>query len=83
MAEITVTVHNKAEIKVLAQIYTGYTLVSSCLVDPGQIRSLLADSLRFDIFFKDGATGWEIARRLDSAAKSFKLSGQKGRYTIT
>ena len=83
MAEIKVTFHNKAELKVLAQIYSGFTLVSSCFVDPGQIRSLLADSLRFDIFFKNGTTGWEIARKLDSATENFTLSGKKVNYILT
>jgi len=38
--------------------------------------------LRFDIFFKNSATGWEIARKLDSDANNFTLSQHKNRYTI-
>ena len=83
MADIEVTFHNKAEIRVQAQIFTGRTLISTIVVGPGEVRSLPADSLKFDIFFKNGATGWEIARKLDSEAKSFTLSGQKGRYVVT
>jgi len=33
-------------------------------------------------FFKNGATGWEIARKLDSDARNFTLSKNKSRYTI-
>lgn len=82
MVETEITFHNKTEIRVQAQIFAGRTLVSTCVVDPGEIRILLAKSLRYDIFFKNGATGWEIARKLDSDAKSFALSQHKRRYTI-
>ncbi len=83
MAEQEITFHNNAEIKVQAQVYTGRTLVSTCLAAPGEIRTMPVRSTRYDIFFKDGATGWVIARRLDSEIKSFTLSLLNGRYTIT
>jgi hypothetical protein len=83
MAEAEVTIHNKVEIRVQAQIYVGRTLVSTCVVDPGEIRTLSTKSLRYDVFFKNGATGWEIARKLGSDANSFTLSQNKGRYTLT
>lgn len=82
MVETEITFHNNTETRVQAQIYAGRTLVSTSVVDPGEIRALPAKSLRFDIFFKNGATGWEIARKLDSDASSFTLSQHKNRYTI-
>jgi hypothetical protein len=84
MAEITF--HNKAEIKVQAQIFSGRTLVGTCVAGPGETRSLPAEpaeSVHYDIYLKNGATGWGIAHKLDSAAKTFTLSQQKGRYVIT
>ena len=68
--------------KVQAQIFAGRTLVSTCVVDAGETRILPVNSVHYDIFFKNGATGWEIARKLESAANSFTLSQHKGRYTI-
>ena len=82
MVEKEITFHNKTEIRVQAQIFAGRTLVSTCVVDPGETRILASKSLRYDIFFKNGATGWEIARKLDSGAKSFTLSQHEKRYTI-
>jgi hypothetical protein len=82
MVETKITFHNKSKIKVQAQIFAGRTLVSTCVVDPGEIRALSAKSLRYDIFFKNGATGWEIARKLDSDARSFTLNQDKSRYSI-
>ncbi len=82
MVETEITFHNKTEIRVQAQIYAGRTLVSTCVVDPGQIRSVSANSLRYDVFFKNGATGWEIARKLDTDTTNFTLSHDKRRYTI-
>jgi hypothetical protein len=83
MAETDVTVHNKVEIRVQAQIYIGRKLISTCVVAPGEIRTIPAKSMDYDIFFKDGSTGWEIARKLGSDANSFTLSQNKGRYTLT
>jgi hypothetical protein len=83
MAETEITFHNKAEIKVQAQIFTGRTLVSTCVTDPGEIRILPAESVRYDIYLKNGVTGWEIARKVDSEAKTLTLSQHEGRYIIT
>jgi hypothetical protein len=82
MVETEKTFHNKTEIRVQAQIFAGRTLVSTCMVDPGEIHILPVNSLPFDIFFKNGATGWEMARKLDSDTTSFALSQHKRRYTI-
>jgi hypothetical protein len=82
MPEAEITIQNTTESKVHAQIFAGRTLVSTCVAGPGETCILLVTSLRYDVFFKDGATGWEIARKLDSVAKSFVLSQHNGRYTI-
>ena len=82
LVETEITVHNKTEMRVMAQIFEGRTLVSTCMVDPGETRILPAGSLRFDIFFKNGATGWVVARKLDSDANSFTLSKKQTRYTV-
>jgi hypothetical protein len=83
MAEIEVTFHNAAEIRVQAQIFAGRTLVSTCVVDPGEDRILLAESAPYDIFFKNGVTGWEVARELDSVANEVTLWNRLGRYGLT
>jgi len=83
MAEKEITFHNNADIKVQAQIYSGRTLVSTCLAAAGETYTMAVESTRYDIFFKDGATGWVIARALDSETKSFTLNHLNGRYTIT
>jgi len=80
--ETEITVDNQTELKVMAQIFEGRTLISTCMVVPGQSRRLLSGSVRFDIFFKNGATGWEVARKLDTDAKSFTLSKHQTRYTV-
>ncbi len=82
MVETEITFNNKAAIRVQAQLFIGPTLVSTCVAGPGESRSLPATSARYDIFFKNGATGWEVARKLDSDANTFTLSQYKGRYTI-
>ena len=82
MVETEITFHNKTETRVQAQIYAGRTLVSTSVVDPGEVGALPVKSMRFDIFFKNGATGWEIARKLDSDGNNFTLSQHKNRYTI-
>ncbi|MBE2202349.1 MAG: hypothetical protein IAE79_27305 [Anaerolinea sp.] len=83
MTKPEITFHNKSEIKVQAQIFTGRTLVGTCVAGPGETRSLPTESVRYDIYFKNGVTGWEIAHKLDSEAKTLTLSQQKGRYVIT
>ena len=82
MAESAITFHNKTEIRVQAQIFTGRMLISTCVVAPGEIRVLPGESLGYDIFFKNSTTGWEIARKLGSNANTFTLSQNKRRYTL-
>jgi hypothetical protein len=80
MAELQVTFRNEAEIRVQAQIFLGRTLVSTCVAEPGELRILSAESAPYDIFFKNGATGWEVARELDSEAKTVTLRQHEGRF---
>ena len=82
MAGREITFHNKVEIKVQAQIFTGNTLVGTCIAGPGETGVLPAESVRYDIYLKNGATGWVIARQMDSAAKSLTLIHSNGRYMI-
>ena len=72
--ETKITFHNKTEMRVMAQIFVGRTVISTCI--------LSSESLRFDIFFKNGATGWEVARKLGSDARSFTLSKHQSQYTV-
>ncbi|MBP8000533.1 MAG: hypothetical protein KA314_12430 [Chloroflexi bacterium] len=83
MTETKITFHNKTEIKTQAQIYTGWTLISTCVAGPGETCVLPTQSLRYDIFLKNGITGWELARKLDSDDKTVTLRQQGGRYVIT
>jgi hypothetical protein len=55
--ETKITFHNKTEMKVMAQIFVGRALIGTCMLDPGETRILQSGLLRFDIFFKNGATG--------------------------
>ena len=83
MAETEITFHNKADMRVQAQIFEGRTIVSTCVVGPDETRTMTIGASRYDIYIKNGATGWVIARKLDSEAKTVTLSQQEGRYIIT
>jgi hypothetical protein len=83
MAEEQVNFHNKAEIRVQAQIFTGRTLISTCLADPGEIHTLQSGSIQYDIYLKNAATGWEIARRRYSEATTVVLSSHNGHYFLS
>jgi hypothetical protein len=83
MIETAITFHNKANIRVQAQLFMGRTLISTCVADPGESQALPAEMVQYDIFLKNSVTGWEIARKLDSEAKSITLSLQNGRYVIS
>jgi hypothetical protein len=84
MVKTEITFHNKTEIRAQAQIFMGRTLVSTCIANPGETCVLPTESVRYDIFLRNGVTGWEIARKLDSEAKSLTLMReQKGWYVIT
>jgi hypothetical protein len=83
MIEREITFHNKLKIKVQAQIFIGRTYISTCVADPGEVCVLPGQSVHYDVFLKNGATGWEIARKLDIAAKTLILSQTKGRYVLS
>lgn len=83
MAETELTFHNKIKMRVQAQIFLGRTLISTCLANPDEVCVLLAESSRYDIFFKNGATGRELARKLNNEADSLTLSQLNGRYILT
>lgn len=80
MEELEVTFHNEATIRVQAQIFMGRTLVSTSFASPGETILLPVASLPYDIFFKNGATGWEITRQLNSKATTVTLLRKAGRY---
>ena len=83
MSETEITIHNKAKLRVQAQLFSGRRLVSTCVAEPDEVHVLTVKAMHYDIYFKNGITGWEIAHKLDSEAKAFTLSQQKGRYIIT
>jgi hypothetical protein len=82
MAVTNVTFHNDSGMRVQAQIFAGRTLIGTCVLDPGEIHILPAEPQRYDVFFKNGATGWELARKLDSEFTIVTLRHEKGRYVI-
>jgi len=82
MAETGITFHNKIDIKIQAQIFAGTTLISTCLVEPGATQILPTSLKQYDIYLKNGATGWGIAHKLDSQSTSLTLDVHNGRYTI-
>jgi 3'-phosphoadenosine 5'-phosphosulfate sulfotransferase len=83
MAATELTFHNQIKLRVQAQIFLGRTLISTCLANPGEVCVLLTESTQYDIFFKNGATGREIARRLNNEADSLTLILKNGRYILT
>ena len=82
MTETEITFHNKAEIRVQAQIFAESELISTCMADPGESLTMPVKSVRYDIYCKNGITGWRVAYKLDSDAKTLTLSKSKGSYTI-
>ena len=83
MVETEITFHNKANLRVQAQIFTDGTLASTYVADPDEVCILTTTSTRYDIFFKNGLSGWEVGRKLNSEAKKHTLSQQKGRFAVT
>ena len=82
MTEKKITFHNNAEMRVQAQIFAENELVSTCFADPGESLTMPINSVRYDIYCKNGVTGWRVAFKLDSDAKTFTLSKSRGSYTI-
>mgnify|MGYP000179075431 FL=1 len=83
MVATEIVFHNMAELRVQMQLYDGRALVGTCVVGPGESGSLPAELERYDIYFKNSTTGWEIGHQLNSASKTLTLSQQNGRYVIT
>jgi hypothetical protein len=78
-----VTFNNEVAIRVQAQIFTGSTLISTAVTGPGESCILPAGSTPYDIFLKNGATGWELVRKMASEAKTVTLRQLKGRYVLS
>lgn len=83
MTEREITFHNRTGIRTQAQIFVENTLISTSMADPGESCVLSTESAHYDIYFKHGITGWELAHKLDSEGKTITLSQRKGRYTIS
>lgn len=83
MTETVITFHNQAAIRVQMQIYDGRTLAGTCVAGPGESGVLPAELERYDIYLKNSVTGWEVAHRLNSAAKTLTLSQMNGRFVVT
>lgn len=83
MTETGITFYNNVKIKVQAQIFIGRTFISTVVAGPGEVCVLPGQSVRYDVFLKNGATGWEIARKLDIEAKTLTLSQTNGRYVLS
>lgn len=83
MTQREITFHNSASVRVQAQIFVGRALVTTRMVDPGETRALPVSGLPFDIYLKNGLTGWELAHQLNSEAGKLTLMRQKGRYILT
>jgi hypothetical protein len=82
MTETEITFNNNAEMRVQAQIFAENELVSTCFADPGESLIMPINSVRYDIYCKNGVTGWRVAFKLDSDAKTLTLSKSRGNYTI-
>jgi hypothetical protein len=83
MGKIEIKFHNKIDIRTLAQIFIERTLISTGVAEPGESCILSAESGQYDIYVKNGRTGWELARKLGGEAQSVTLSQHKGRYVFT
>jgi hypothetical protein len=82
MAKIQITFHNRIGIRTLAQIFVERALISTALAEPGETCTLSADPGNYDIFFKNGMTGWELTRKLGGNSKQVTLSEHNGRYVV-
>ena len=83
MEELEVKFRNEATIKVQAQVFAGQFLVSTGLVEPGGVITLLAEAIPFDIYCKNSANGWEVARSLESRVTNIHLHIKNGKYLIS
>jgi hypothetical protein len=83
MTQDQITFHNSTDMRVQAQVFMGRTLVSTCLANPGEIHTLSSGSAKHDIYVKDAATGWEVARKLDNEAAGVELRRREGHYILS
>jgi len=84
MTKQKITIHNKTDIKAQVQIFAGRILISTGMTNPGETCCLEAETGNYDIFLRNGVTGWEIARKLNSAVISWTLMRHiKGWYALT
>ncbi|HSH02925.1 MAG TPA: hypothetical protein VLL52_10435 [Anaerolineae bacterium] len=82
MGEVKITFNNNINIRTQVQIFIEQELVITDVVDPGESSVLLIPSSRYDVYLKNGLTGWELARKLNSEAQTITLIQHKGRYVI-
>lgn len=82
MAQIQIKFHNNIGIRTLAQIFVERALISTAVVEPGESCILSAEPGNYDIYFKNGMTGWELTRKLGGNSKRVTLSEHKGRYVV-
>lgn len=78
MLVTNITLHNQTEVKTQALIFLGQRLAHICLIAPGETCFLAKVSSPYDIFLKNGVTGWEMARALNSQASDLTLTKQNG-----
>ncbi len=74
--------HNKTEIKAQAQIFAGETLTGTFLVGPGDICKMPVEGGNYNIFLRNGVTGRELTRKLDSDAKSLTLLKERNGWFV-
>lgn len=77
-----ITFHNKASIRVQAQIFIGRQLISTCVADPGETHTLRCGSAEHDIYCRHASTGWEVARKRNNEAASVTLSQQREHFIL-
>ena len=53
MLEADVTFHNKLELKIQAQIFSEYTLISTGIAESGETCTLPNDAEKYDVYFRD------------------------------
>lgn len=82
MIEVDVTFHNKLELKIQAQIFSEYTLISTGIAESGETCALSNDAEKYDVYFRDLATGKVVARKFDIEATTIILRKERGLYVI-
>jgi len=83
MSEEQLTFHNEALIRVQAQVFTGRSLISTCLANPGETHILQTGPTGHDIYLRDASTGMVIARKCGNEAAVVVLSLHQGHYILS